>query len=198
MLLLYGGTSTNDSLPDEIKNRCVVGSLIGMSDDLDRFVKQNYIRVSKQISGAASNAMGQLAQDYVINELKGLLPDWTFVRDGNLPGVSHTDYEGETTFDVKATSPNEVHFGIEVSFQVTTNSVIERKAGQAKERQERVHAAGHFICYVIDGAGNIDVREKAAQTICDYSDCTVALSSDEIAVLAHFMTQMAEQDITEV
>ena len=89
MLLLHAGTSTNDSLPDEIKNKCVVGSLIGMPEDLERFVKQSYIRVSRQIGGAASNAMGQLAQNYVIAKLKELLPDWTFIRDGNLPGVSH-------------------------------------------------------------------------------------------------------------
>ena len=82
---------------------------------------------------------------------------------------------------------NDNHFGIEVSFQFTTNSVIERKAGQAKERADRIHAAGHSVCYVLDGAGNINVRENAVRIICSYSDCTVALSAEEIGVLAEFM-----------
>jgi hypothetical protein len=63
-----------------------------------------------------------------------------------------------------------------VTFQVTTNSVIQRKSLQAKVRQDMVHDAGHWICYVIDGAGNINIREAAVSNICDFSDCTVALS----------------------
>lgn len=189
MLLLHGAASIGDTLPDEVKNKCVVGGLIGKPDELEKFVKQNYIRISRQIGGAASNAMGQIAQNFVIEKLKEHLPKWEFVRDGKLPGVSHTDGRTETTFDVAATSPNEKHFGIEVSFQVTTNSVIERKAGQAKERAERVRRAGHYICYVLDGAGNINIRENAVRIICEYSDCTVALSADEIGVLAEFMLE---------
>jgi hypothetical protein len=187
MLLLHGGTSIGDTLPDEVKNKCLVGGLIGKPDELEKFVKQSYIRISRQIGGAASNAMGQIAQNFVIEKLREYLSEWKFVRDGKLPGVSHTDGRTETTFDIAATSPNEKHFGIEVSFQVTTNSVIERKAGQAKERADRVHAAGHSLCYVLDGAGNINVRENAVRIICEYSDCTVALSADEIGVLAEYM-----------
>ncbi len=114
-----------------------------------------------------------------------------FCENGRLPGVSHTGGETETAFDVAGTSPNEKHFGVQVSFQFTTNSVIERKAGQAEARANMVHNAGHWICYVIDGAGNINVREAAASTICRYSDCTVALSADEIGVLADFMLEKA-------
>jgi hypothetical protein len=193
MLLLHGGAATNDTLPGEVKSKCMLGTLIGIPEDLERFVRQNYIRVSRQTGGAASNKLGQLAQDYVIESLKNIkaLNTWKFERDGNLTGVTHTDDGGETTFDVKATSPNGAQFGIEVSFQVTTNSVIERKAGQAKERQTRVHDKGHFICYVIDGAGNIDIRERAAQTICEYSDCTVALSKQDLEVLGEFLIQTA-------
>jgi hypothetical protein len=54
-----------------------------------------------------------------------------------------------------------------------------------------VHDAGHWICYVIDGAGNINIRQNAVRTICTYSDCTVALSIYEINLLADFMRQQA-------
>jgi hypothetical protein len=50
-----------------------------------------------------------------------------------------------------------------------------------------IHAAGHKICYVIDGAGNINVRASAVRNICRFSDCTVAFSLPEIGVLAEFL-----------
>ena len=191
MLLLHGASSFRDTLPDDVKSKCVIGSLIGEPEELDKFVKQNYIRISRQLGGATSNALGQLAQDFVIEKLREKLPEWRFKRNGGLPGVSHTGGETETTFDVVATSPNGKHFGIEVSFQFTTNSVIERKAGQAEARANMVHDAGHWICYVIDGAGNINIREAAVSTIFKYSDHTAAFSSNEISILADFMVAKA-------
>jgi hypothetical protein len=154
---------------------------------MNKFVKQNYIRVSRQISGATSNKLGQLAQDYVTETLKERLPGWQFRKNGKIPGISHTKGETEMTFDVVAKSPAGKYFAIEVSFQYTTNSVIERKAGQAQARADMIHDAGHKICYVIDGEGNINVRESAARTLCQFSDCTVALSIDEIGFLAQFL-----------
>ncbi|HEX4945170.1 MAG TPA: restriction endonuclease [Blastocatellia bacterium] len=193
MLLLYGAASVSDNLSEDIKNRCTIGSLIGHSEEIEKFVRQNYIRVSKQVAGASSNAMGQLAQDFVIEKLKAFLPNWKFVRNGTLPGVSHTGGDTETTFDVGAVSPAAKYFGIEVSFQFTTNSVIERKAGQAEARMNLVRAAGHKICYVIDGAGNINVRASAVRNICKYSDCTVAFSLPEIGVLAAYLQENANR-----
>jgi hypothetical protein len=191
MLLLHGASSIGDTLPDEVKNKCVIGTLMGEPKELDKFVKQNYIRISRQLGGATSNALGQLAQDFVIEKLKERLPDWKFKRNGTMPGVSHTGGETETTFDVVATSPNNKYIGIEVSFQVTTNSVIERKAGQAEGRAHMVHRAGHCLCYVIDGAGNINIREAATSTINKYSDYTAALSNSEMSLLAEFMLKHA-------
>jgi hypothetical protein len=192
MLLLHGAASIGDTLPEDVKNKCMVGSLIGEPDELEKFVRRNYIRISRQLGGATSNALGQIAQDFVIDTLKTKLLKWSFQRNGRLPGVSHTGGKTETTFDIVAISPNEKYFGIEVSFQFTTNSVIERKAGQAQARQRMVHNAGHWICYVLDGAGNINVRESAVSTICNNSDCTVALSLAEINCLADFMTKKAK------
>lgn len=188
MLLLHGATSVNDSLPDDFKNKCLVGGLIGKPAELKEFVRQSYLRVSRIIGGATSAALGQIAQNFVLEKLEARIPNWRFKKNGTLPGVTHTE-DLETTFDIVGISPNGKYFGVEVSFQFTTNSVIERKAGQAKERAERVKVAGHYICYVIDGAGNIKKRINATRTICEYSDCTVALSTEEINVLAEFMLE---------
>jgi hypothetical protein len=190
MLLFFGSQSFNNSLPSDICSRCMIGEFIGRPEELEQFVKQSYIRISRQIGGASSNALGQKAQEYVLNNLKQFLPsDWQLQSNGSIPGVSHNDGGTDSTFDVAVVSPSKRRFGLEVSFQFTTNSVIERKAAQAKERQIAVHQAGHFICYVLDGAGNIDVRAAASSTICKYSDCTVAFSKSEIRHLAEFMLE---------
>lgn len=188
MLLMFGSSAINDSLPTEVKERCVVGSLIGRPDELDRFAKENYIRVSRQVGGATSNALGQFAQNYVVEHLKASLPaGWVVVRDSTLSGVSHTTGGSETNFDVVATAPHGQQFGIEVSFQVTTNSVIERKARESESLMASVHRAGHKICYVIDGAGNINIRQHAVSILCKHSDCTVAMSVAEIQHLAAYL-----------
>lgn len=190
MLLMFGSLALNDSLPMEVKDRCIVGNLIGNSEELDKFVKENYIRVSRQVGGATSNALGQLAQTYVVDGLKAALPpDWTVLKDASMPNVSHTVGGEGTNFDVVATSPTNRYFGIEVSFQVTTNSVIERKARESEALMLSVHQAGHKICYVIDGAGNINIRQHAVGIICQHSDCTVAMSDAEIKHLANFLIQ---------
>ena len=190
MLLLFGSQSFDNDLPSDIHSSCVIGNFIGRPDELEQFVRQSYIRISRQIGGASSNALGQHAQKYVLDHLRTFLPEnWQLQSNGSIPGVSHNDGGSDSTFDVTVISPSGIRFGLEVSFQVTTNSVIERKAAQAKERQIAVHQAGHFICYVLDGAGNIDVRVSASSTICKYSDCTVAFSEPEIQHLANFMLE---------
>lgn len=49
MLLLFGSSGVNDSLPIEVKDRCLIGTLIGQGEELERFARENYIRVSRQI-----------------------------------------------------------------------------------------------------------------------------------------------------
>ena len=76
MLLLYGYSATNDKLPVDVKNKCTIGLFLGKSKVLQTFLKQSYIRVSRQITGALANALGQVAQKYVFTSLKSLLPGW--------------------------------------------------------------------------------------------------------------------------
>ena len=188
MLLLFGSSAINDTLPGEVKGKCSVGSLLGRPHALDAFVKSNYLRVSKQVSGATANARGQCTQAYVVEHLRDALPGgWVVTPESTLPGVAHCEDGGETNFDVVVKSPQGQHFGIEVSFQVTTNSVIERKSRESGGLMERVHLAGHDICYVIDGAGNINIREHAVGILCGNSDCTVTVSAGEILHLANYM-----------
>lgn len=156
MLLLHSGAAVNANLSDEIREKCIIGTLIGQSAELHTFIKQRYILVSRITGGATANTMGQIAQQYVIETLRNKLPSWTFTSNGKISGVSQNAGVTETTFDVVAKSPTNTYVVIEISFQVTTNSVIERKAGQAVARARILRELGYKIAYVIDGAGNFE------------------------------------------
>jgi hypothetical protein len=188
MILLFGGLSTNLSLKEEIAAKCSLGLLLGDRDAIERFVRSKYILVSQLTKGASANALGQAAQKVVIEKLQNQLSvhGWEFTLNGKIPNISQTGDSRLTTFDIVAKSPSGKYIAIEVSFQVTTNSTIERKAGQAHERFQKLHDAGHCIAYVIDGAGNFE-RHSALKTICEHSDCTVAFSDTELRLLIDFL-----------
>lgn len=69
MILLFGSSSTDSSV-SEILAKCEIGSLLGKADELETYVKQKYIWVSRITAGAQSNTLGQVAQQYVIDFLK--------------------------------------------------------------------------------------------------------------------------------
>jgi hypothetical protein len=185
MHLLHGGASTDPDLPDGLFEKCALGTLIGQKQELDTFVRQRYIHVSRITGGATANAMGQLCQFYVRERLQNMLPDWDLTQRA-IPGISQNAGRTDTAFDIVARSPSGKCCAIEVSFQVTTNSVIERKAGQAADRQRVLHNSGHKIAYVIDGAGNFQ-RRSAISTICAHSDFTVTFKDEELDSLARFL-----------
>jgi len=185
MLLMHGAASTNTGLPDVIGQKCVIGTLLGDKAALDIFVRQRYIWVSRITGGATANRLGYLAQNYVKERLQTILPNWDFSQK-SIPGISQNAGRTNIAFDIVGQSPQGVYCAIEVSFQVTTNSVIERKAGQAQARQSLLHQYHHHIAYVIDGAGNFE-RSSALSTICQYSDCAVTFKDSEIQELANFL-----------
>jgi hypothetical protein len=185
MLLMFGGSCLVGGIPQEILDKCVIGTLLGNKKELDTFVRQRYIWVSRITGGATSNAMGHLVEEYIRERLKGQLRSWDFSKK-SIPGISQNEGRTDTSFDIVAESPKGKYCAIEISFQVTTNSTIERKAGQAQARQAVLHNKGHKIAYVIDGAGNFE-RRSALSTICQYSDCTVTFKDSEIEKLAEFL-----------
>ena len=185
MLLMFGGSCLNVALPQEILDKCMIGTLLGNKKELDTFVRQRYIWVSRITGGATANAMGYLLEQYVKEELKDHLNDWDFSKK-SIPGISQNEGRTNTSFDIVAESPKGKFCAIELSFQVTTNSTIERKAGQAQARQKVLHRKGHHIAYVIDGAGNFE-RRSALLTICRYSDSTITFKDSEIEKLAEFL-----------
>jgi hypothetical protein len=189
-LLLFGSAySGGDQEVATALAKCEIGDYLGKPDELADFIKQRYIWVSRITGGAKANTLGQLAQKFVAEYIEDNLglDNMDVKSSGRLPGVTHTDplTGRETSFDLVVTNGVR-HVAVEVSFQVTTNSTIERKAGQAKSRFEQVEEAGHRIAYVIDGAGNFQ-RETAMRTMLAHSHCSVAFSRSELDVLCEFL-----------
>ena len=186
MILLYGSNVINASGAN--LDKCEIGTLLGNINELDKYVRQKYIWVSRITGGATANTQGQLAQTVVYDFLKDNLDSaYSVKRNGSLKMNS---YDKPTSFDVLVRK-DDSYVGIEISFQVTTNSTIERKAGQAQDRQSKMHKMGYKIAYVIDGAGNFQ-RRSAISTICNFSDCTVAYCEKEFAVLLEFIKKCLE------
>ena len=187
-ILLFGAASVDEGAAN-ILAKCEIGEYLGQLDELEKFVRQRYIWVSRVTGGAQSNNLGQLAQRYVHDYVKENInvPDVGYSINGHVPGVSHVNDNRLTTFDLVVEHEGK-YVAVEISFQVTTNSVIERKSGQARARYEQIEADDYKIAYVLDGAGNFE-RKSALQTICSYSHCTVAFSPNELDVLCDFIRE---------
>jgi hypothetical protein len=188
--LLFGSVCTNPETA-ELLAQCEISHYLGHVPMLKEFVKERYLWVSRIVAGSKSNNLGQLAQKFVQKHLEDHLqiPDVVIKPNGHLPGITHTDSADKrlTTFDI-VVSREDRFVAVEVSFQVTTNSVVERKSGQAQARYQQINDAGYKIAYVLDGAGNFQ-RESALSTICAYSHCNVAFSSDELNFLCDFIRE---------
>ncbi|GAB6284603.1 MAG: hypothetical protein STSR0009_08030 [Methanoregula sp.] len=189
VLLIYGNACVNEEISNnDIISKCDIGNYIGKIDELNMYIKQRYIFVSRQTGGAKANTLGQLAQNFVKEfiERNLNLPGVEINPTHTMPGIRHM--EGiDTSFDI-VLKYRDRYIAIEVMFQVTTNSTIERKQGQAQARYEQIENAGYKIAYVIDGAGSF-ARQAAVTTITTYSHCNVAFSPSEFEILCNFIRE---------
>lgn len=187
MLLLWGSAVIeNENLPTELLEKCNIGTMLGNPSEIDTFVTQRYIVVSRITGGSTANDLGHICEDYVKEKLTKMMPAHISIGGHQITGVTHNN-KNDITFDLVATNNKSKRcVGIEISFQVTTNSTIERKAGLATSRKKLMHDKNHKIAYVIDGSGNFQ-RKNAIETIINNSDCCVNFSDDGIEKLANFI-----------
>ena len=183
-LLLFGAANIDSEVAEKSDfYKCAVGSMLGNPHEIDKYVRERYIHVSRITGGATANQLGQIAQTWASDLLKKKLGgSFSVTKNGRLT----IDGEGVTSDVLIATARGAV--GVEVSFQVTTNSTIERKGNEAENRKKLMHKNGSFVAYIIDGAGNFE-RRSAVSKICSNSDCTVAFSEPEIDVLVQFIKE---------
>lgn len=193
MMLIYGSISIERRVR-YVLYKCTCSEYIGDDAKIEDYVRKNYIRVSKIIAGKISNDLGNKAQEYALNYLAQKLGKaYRLQSNGKLPDVSENDGKTWATFDILVDriddkSRYKKYVGVEVSFQETSNSVIERKATLAHNRFVQVVSKRCFVAYIIDGIGNFS-RRSAVRTLCDNSHCTVAYTPEEFDVLADFIQE---------
>lgn len=193
MLVSYGSTAARASVR-AILYKCVLSEYFGQSKKIDKFVKENYIRVSRIIAGKTATDLGNTAQQYACDYLRNKLGEDYVVRsNGTVPGVTENDGDTLMPFDivvdrVSDESRHKRYVGIEVAFQETTNSVVERKRGQARSRFEKMSASRNYVAYIIDGVGMF-ARDSASRTLCENSHCTVAYTAEEFDLLCEFIME---------
>ena len=186
MILLYGAASQESS--EAALSKCEIGSLLGNDEALQKYVKQRYILVSKITGGASSNSLGQLAQKEVVDYLRSRLGRTYEINSNRSVHLDGYDKPSGMPFDVVIQKDEKI-VGLEIIFQVTTNSTIERKAGQAPDRLRLMQSNGYHIAYILDGAGNFQ-RHSAIATICKYSECTVAFTELEFEKLCNWIQKV--------
>jgi len=193
MLLMYGAAAIN-MRTRAVLFKCTPYEYIGDDSKVEEIVRQNYIRVSRIIGGKTASDMGNVAQNYVFKHLTETLGANYCVRsNGTIPGVTQNDGETLTSFDIVIDRQDDDrrhkrYVAVEVTFQETSNSTIERKSGQARDRFERISSSRNYIAYIIDGAGNFS-RRTAISVICENSHCNVAYTPEEFDVLIDFIRE---------
>lgn len=177
-ILIYGSLAVKPTIATRL-SKCDVCAVVGDSDLRIQYQASRYLAVSRIIGGADANASGQVLQSAVENELQARLDMATFHTRRN---HTATIAGQNVTSDVYVTGPKGTA-AIEVAFQVTTNSTIERKATDAAQRHRLLSAAGILDLYVLDGVG-VFQRANAVRKILAASDYCVAYSNAEFDRLA--------------
>jgi hypothetical protein len=192
MLLIYGAASDLKRTAS-VLYKCNAYEYLGQEELIKKYVRQNYIRVSRIVGGKEATDLGNVAQSYAVRYLaEHLGEDYNVVNAGTIPGVQMDDNK-EVTFDIVVDRISDVgkfkkYVGIEVSFQETSNSTIERKAREARARFQNTNNKRCYVAYIIDGVGNFS-RTAAVTDLCDNSHCNVAYTPSEFDLLIEFIKE---------
>lgn len=193
MILLHGG-ACKSSKTRAVMYRCTISDYIGNDELVELHVRQNYIRVSRIIAGRTANDLGNIIQNYAADYLRRILGDDYNIRTfGTIPGVSINDGKTEAKFDIVIDRIADIsrykpYVGVEVSFQETSNSTVERKGQDAAARFLAVVSKRSYVAYIIDGVGNFS-RRAAGDVMCANSHCNVGCTQEEFQVLADFIKE---------
>lgn len=192
MLLIYGASSTS-LRARAVLYKCNASEYLGQKEKIKKYVRENYIRVSRIIAGKTATDLGNVAQLYALKYLsKQLGENYELVNNGTIPEVKLDD-DKEATFDIVVSRKDDQgkfkkYVGIEVSFQETSNSVSERKGREAQARFRNTNNRRCYVAYIIDGVGNFS-RPSAMNDMCNNSHCNVAYTPSELNLLVEFIKE---------
>ncbi len=186
VLLLFGGTENNN---DALLKNCNLSRFSNEKDKLEEFCQTRYLSVSRITGGAEANEGGQALQHIAARKIKEIISNEFIVKSPGKMVIDGYDRKHKPFDIIVSKKGSDRSVGVEVSFQVTTNSTIERKANEAEKTYEMVKGMGNYLAYIIDGAGNFQ-RKSAVSTLCSNSDCNIAYTNQEISVLVKFIEQV--------
>jgi hypothetical protein len=179
-IVLFGNFSVSTALATTLSS-CDLFKFAQHETELRDFISTRYLEVSRIGRGADANALGQALQIEVDKRLRLLLgSEYEIMQNGRLTVKGHT-----MTSDLLIVH-NQKSVAIEVAFQVTTNSTIERKATDAAKRMDDLNQEGIASCYVLDGIGIFE-RRSALNKILDQSNLVVNFSTEDTRKLADFI-----------
>lgn len=187
LIILFGAFSINEDAA-EVLSRCDLFKFVGDIDLLESTLRRRYIEVSRVVTGGTANSQGQILQRQVASRLRSKLGSDYSIE----PSVQQEISGRKHTSDILIRRGGR-SVAIEVSFQETTNSTIERKANSAAARRADLNSISTASCYVIDGAGNFR-RESAVRKIIADSDLVVNFSDDSTDSLVAFIRNWLRDD----
>ncbi|OFX14206.1 MAG: hypothetical protein A2Z18_07965 [Armatimonadetes bacterium RBG_16_58_9] len=170
--------------------RCSLGSLAGRPGACAQFFREAYLRVSPQVGGAGAVELGSKLQRRLVQELEGHLGgrvEFARTRDNRLPAAVGEGDQYDAVYRIGPEADPRAYVAVEVAFQETTNSVIERKARQAKEARHLMERLHYKACYIVGGAGWF-ARPRALRTLVENSDLCV--SPNDIPKLADYIASL--------
>ena len=169
-----------------------LGTICGDKEAIRNYFAEIYLDVSRQVKGIVSQSSGNLPQWIVRSKLEKYFhsdPRVSFVAGNRVPGVGSEEGQKFDIVLVVNAEDGPVYVAIEVAFQETTNSVIERKARQARDLYVIFRRLGYYLCFAVDGAGYF-AREKALKEIVANSDLCVTFKDSELEKLCVFISNL--------
>ncbi|WP_223553890.1 hypothetical protein [Lysinibacillus sphaericus] len=166
-----------------------LATLVGNPTALTNFYLNRTIENSSQIKQLRAVVFGNSLQTNVKNQILDAL---------NIYGVQEAPanrYVDGKQFDLVLCKPEEnlppeqwKWVIMEVAFQETTNSVIERKASQAQLIYRTLEETNHKLVYLIDGAGFVK-RHKVTSTIYENTHFTTTANPAYFNGLIDFLIE---------
>lgn len=167
-ILLYASQSKEFGKYETFK-KCNLAEIVGDDKKLQDHLSFLALRSSAQIKQLRAVDLGNQHENYVKETIRHLIEKY---------GTSDNRYNGQQ-FDLVLENGNK-HAIVEIAFQETTNSTIERKAKQAKNGLfNSVDENNDRLIYIIDGAG-VYKRKRALKDLITNSHLICNLSDAEM------------------
>ena len=187
-IILFGAFAEELGFPTFA--RCRLGGLAGQEGALEEYFRRAYLVSSRQLRGGESVASGSRLQQGVISRLEQLLlgrVEFDRSPGNRLPVAVGQGQQHDAVYRIGPPGHPRCYVAVEVAFQETTNSVIERKARQAQNVRPTMQSQHYKMCFVVGGAGWF-ARPTALKRLIENSDMCV--SPKELDRLADYVATL--------